>query len=283
MRTVVLSLGGLSVAKRPAQPGFKIDFEISGTRDRQTDWHQARVWNMKRESENLIKPGVFVQVQAGFRTNVGVVGTGFVERTSAERMETERVFSVRFTGRNPTQAPLPAVIRSSGTRTEVPVREVFQSYASEYGRAIHGLTLIPADITFPGRYLPDPQTPDQGMAQALDRVRVKTLGEIDLDFVVEGTRILVLDKLPRLAAKQVAVSEGTGLIGSPRPIELGEGVEGISLDIVLDPRIGLDTHIQLRSQYAQSGLYAIQSYTHRGDSYDGLFRTSITGVWIGPG
>lgn len=283
MRTVILAMGGVTASKYPAQDGFKMDFEITGTRDRQTDWNTARAWNLKRDTEALVKAGVYVSVTAGFKSNVGLVGDGYVDRAQRMRRGNDRLLEMRFSYRNPGQPQLLPVERSGGTRTDVPAREVFQSYAAEYARPITGLDLIPENIAFPGRYLPDPQTPDQGMAQALDRVRTKTEGEIDLDFVVQPRRILVLDRNPRTAARAVSVSRDTGMIGSPKVVDMGQDIEGVAVEMVLDPRVGLDSHIQLTSRYVRSGLYAVQSYKHRGDSYDGIFRTSVTGVWIEPG
>ena len=282
MRTVIMSIGGIRVAKRPLETGFKMDFEIKGTADRQVDWSVARIWNLKRDTEDLIKSGDYIQISAGFRDNVGVVGDGYVDRTSRERRDTDRVFMMRFSYVNPNAQPLPAVVRrSAGDRTDVPAYEVFQSYANEYERPVEGLELIPREIVFPGRFLPDKQTPAQGMTQALDRVRVRTEGVVDLDFVVQPTRILIVNRNPAFARKSIRISATHGLIGSPRTVDLGDGVEGVEVDAILDPRINLDAQINLESIYVRSGLYSIQSYMHQGDSYDGKFITRIIGVWAG--
>ena len=156
---------------------------------------------------------------------------------------------------------------------------MFESYAQRYNRpSIDYLDVIPSYYTFPGIFSPGLLPPKSGMFLALDRVRIASQGRIDLVYKIEPDRIVVLSRNRDTQGDLVSVSETQGLIGTPKSVIIGLDTAGIELEMVVEPRIKIDSYISLQSRFAESGVYKVQDYTHIGSSIDGSFITRITGV-----
>ena len=274
MRRLTLEIGGLVVTE-----AFKVDFDITSTLSQQIDWNKVTIWNLSPGTEGIISNNDFVRLSAGLNDNFGIISRGFVDRWSKYRKGPNRLMEVIFSHESQEDKDVEPVDFFTDEEN-VPAKTVFENYANRFNKPrIDYVDLIPERYTyirfFQGYGKIDPRI---GMTNALNRVRVLSGGTVDLVFKIEIDRIVVLDRNRARQGNIVFLSESQGLIGTPKSISLGPDSDGLEIETVVDPRIKIDSYIQLQSRFATSGTYKVQELNHYGSSIDGVFRTKVVGI-----
>ena len=278
MRIVNVSVGGLALSQ------FKIDFRITKTLSKQLDWDEISIYNLSAATESSINSGEFISISAGLEGNVGLLVDGYIDRIEKEMRRQNRVIKFFINGGGASNNY--PIIVDSGEQINVKASEVFRFYADIFGRTVieNAELLDEGGIVFPGVFSPGTLTPREGMDLAIERIRISSGGRVDLTYEIEPARILVLDRNPNVRGNVVAISEATGLIGTPKNESLAfVGGDAVRIETVLDPRIKLESYIDLRSRFAESGIYRVQEIEHRGSNIDGDFKTITKCVKAGQG
>lgn len=217
-----------------------------------------------------------VGLEAGYRGQHGVIFKGETISARNYRTPTEWITEVQaITGR--------AVARKQISRTfakDTELRTALESLVADtVGGVVKAAKETAASIRA-NRAVDATKALVRGLVLAGDPSRVweKVGRDYDLDYVIDDEELIVL---PRGAARDrpaIVLRGNTGLIGVPERIQDDRrpGVVLVSATSLLTPLASIWAPFQLESE-TLSGLFRIETLTHRGDTHGDEWVTQLEG------
>jgi hypothetical protein len=220
------------------------------------------LYNISPNTQNFIRKGSTVILEAGYATDLGVISEGTISyvypRTSEGTGDIKTSFSF-LEGTDYSKNKDIKLSLSSGISGLDAINRIAQA---------SGITI--SELKLPNsKSYSDGYSVDGSSMDAIDQIATDCGAEV---YYKRGR--LVVNHLKDTVGTELSYDAEHGLIGYPQPLDWDpeNNVSGFSVELLLNHRISVGSPIKLNSKYGGGGIYRFQNGTH---SFDGTnFRTT---------
>ena len=251
-RKIVVHVAGLEISEP------RISFEMEREPDEVVPNGEVTIYNLSRDHENQIHDrGTDVRLDAGYPETIATLYDGQVDRITRERTQLKRITRIELGSFTTWVNRLGGVSSRSYNGAET-VRNIARDLVGDMnGLGLGPLDLIPNEIVENFAWAGSAAV---GLRSLCKRVGVTWYED---DGVIRFNR-------PGIAqpdAIRIKLSPDLGLIGAPSITD--QGAEAVS---ALQPLARVGNVVELESQSLQ-GDWKIVGIRHKGDNWEGVFRT----------
>lgn len=270
-RNVEVVIGDQSEARRIK--GLMASFEVTKTSTSKPSDGWIKIYNLNESTETqLDERGKRIQIFAGYEGDLSLLFDGDVRKVERDRQELDRIFTVTLGGNVKKTTSAEFIKSYSGS---VKVRDIVRDAVPTFNLDLGDVNVIPQDAVLKD-FVWSGRTAD-ALNRILEPLKISWYEDDGaINFSLRGA---VRDEYAHL------ISAKTGLIGTPSVTD-----DGIKLVSLLNPKIRLDSKIQIQSSTleraaqgddknmsaaARDGFYKVVKLVHRGDNRIGEYATEI--------
>ena len=262
VRLTLTTGGQTAVWEYGAFGSVMIQFSAQFSNDSTPSTITVDLFNINKNSQNFIRTGSKVVLEAGYGSDLGVISEGNISYVYPRTSE--------GTGD----------IKTSFVFIEGTDYSKIKNIKLSLGKGISGLDAIQRIAQVSGIVISElnlPKSKIYGDGYSVDGSPMDSISEIAGDCGAEvyyKRGRLVVNHLKDTQGQPLIYDADHGLIGFPQPLDWDpeDKVSGFSVELLLNHRINVGTPIQLNSKYGGNGIYRFQNGEH---SFDGTnFRTT---------
>ena len=277
---------------------LRIQFRVRKDSSQTFSEGDVRIFNLQPENERRIQNrGERIELLAGYQGDVGLLYSGSIKRVERGKevdvgvdLEENQIKQMADTSRfsslvtrsglnRVTDVSFGGFVDRQNVATfdhsyqeDISLRTFVADLVETLGLEVGNLSLIPANAIEVGP--PGYTGPTRPKLKQLLKSRGLRGYEENGRFHV--TRIGDSTDDRRALNEVVAISEATGMIGTPTLTD-----DGMRVETQLDRRITLDTRVRVVSTLVDSGqIWKIVLVEHEGDNWEGDFKTRVEGRYL---
>lgn len=247
---------------------FHIEFEVPFDDDSNPNEIVVEIYNLSSTSINRIKKGNKLVLQAGYKSDYGIISQGKISRVLTSRDGVDKVTSiymsegqdyssVKVTTATSTDKKALKIAFGKGTKADAIIRKLVSALGIRLGEM-----KLPKNPTYKNGY-----TVTGNILNNLNEI-VKDCGASL--YYRRGT--LIIRSIKEGSDERFVLEEATGLLGSPDPFE-EDDLKGYTATCLLQHRIATASIIQIKSKTA-NGQYRVKKGKHVATGSD--FKTEMT-------
>lgn len=247
---------------------FHIEFEVPFDDDSSPNEIVVEIYNLSSTSINRIKKGNKLVLQAGYKSDYGIISQGKISRVLTSRDGVDKVTAiymtegqdysgVKVTTATSTDKKALKIAFGKGTKADAIIRKLVNALGIRLGEM-----KLPKNPTYKNGY-----TVTGNILNNLSDV-VKDCGASL--YYRRGT--LIIRSIKEGSDERFVLEEATGLLGSPDPFEEDE-LKGYTANCLLQHRVATASIIQIKSKTA-NGQYRVKKGKHVASGSD--FKTEMT-------
>ncbi|WP_211750238.1 hypothetical protein [Paenibacillus sp. Marseille-Q4541] len=257
-RVIEILVGGMKFSS--------LDFNIEGTvpfdNDTLPNESEVKIWNLSDSTINKLKRNSVLHINAGYTGDIGTILQGYVTKRWSAWDGPNRITTLKvLDGPDLTVRKIVSKAYAKGTLASY----ILKDLASKLGIPVAQMELS-KDVRYLGGYTAD---------GVITEVMADITKDCGTSFFMNKGRIYIRN-LRRGADPLFKLSQKTGLIGSPEPLEGDDGVIGYNLRSQLQHRISTASTVDLTSRI-WSGRVHVRSGSHK-FSRTGDFMTEMEAI-----
>jgi len=247
---------------------FHIEFEVPFDDDSTPNQTTVEIFNLSSTSINRIKKGNILILQAGYRSDYGILSQGKISSVLTSRDGVDKITTinmtegqdysgVKVTSATSTDKKSLKIAFAKGTKADVIIRKLVSALGIRLGE------------------MKLPKNPVYKSGYTVTGNILNNLAEVIKDcgaslYYRRGT--LVIRSITEGTDEQFILEEATGLLGSPEPFEEDDS-KGYTVSSLLQHRLTTASIVQIKSKTA-NGKYRVKKGKHTASGSD--FKTEVT-------